>query len=212
MKKSFVILGLVSMSFFACKEENKDANTNNETPTEMNESSSSEENNSTSETMNADEAEANSTSEMDLADVAMNAENLSTFVKAIEQAGMTVKIKGEGPFTIFAPTDEAFKQLPEGTTENLMKPENAKKLEAALSYHIIPGFVDSKKLKDLINESENKSYELTTANDGKITASINKNDKVVFTDGKGNKAMLANVDQKGKNGVIHSITTVLMRK
>ena len=67
-------------------------------------------------------------------------------------------------------------------------------------------------MKDLINESENKSYELTTANDGKITASINKNDKVVFTDGKGNKAMLANVDQKGKNGVIHSITTVLMRK
>ncbi len=93
-----------------------------------------------------------------------------------------------------------------------MKPENAEKLEAALSYHIIPGFVDSKKLKDLINESENKSYELTTANDGKITASINKNDKVIFTDGKGNKAMLTNVDQKGKNGVIHSITTVLMRK
>ena len=216
MKKSLIILGLVSISFFACKEENKDKDKMNDSETEMNDSSEMNKNNTDMEMENEDEMSSsemdNEASDMDLAEIAKNSDDLSTFVSAIEKAGMTVKIKGEGPFTVFAPTNEAFNKLPEGAVDGLMKPENTKKLEAALSYHIIPGNVTAEKLTELINSNENKKYELTTANDGKITATINKDNQVVLTDSKGDKAMITKADQKGKNGVIHSINSVLMRK
>lgn len=201
------------MSFFACKEEKKDTDAMDESTTEMSESSDVDETEMDMEEENEmSSSDMENEAEMDLAQVAMNSEDLSTFVSAVQKAGMVVKIKGEGPFTVFAPTNEAFNKLPKGTVENLMKPENAEKLEAALSYHIIPGEVNADKLTELINSNENKKYELTTANDGTITATINDKDQVVLTDGKGNKAMVTKADQKGKNGVIHSINSVLMRK
>ncbi|MBW2962979.1 fasciclin domain-containing protein [Mesonia aestuariivivens] len=208
MKKSLIMIGLVSMSFIACKEEKKDTDQMNDNTTEMEESTSMD----NDVDMDENDATTENDNELNLAEVAMNSEDLSTFVAAIQKAGMVVKIKGEGPFTILAPTNEAFNKLPEGTMEDLMKPENAEKLEAALSYHIIPGSVDSSKLKELITTNDDNTYELITANDGKIMASINDKDQVVLTDAKGNKAMVTEVDQKGNNGVIHSINTVLMRK
>ncbi|SHI94100.1 Uncaracterized surface protein containing fasciclin (FAS1) repeats [Mesonia phycicola] len=206
MKKSIIAIGVLCILLVACKD-NKTTDNANETKTEVDSTSTAIQNSTTEEN---DKTEKEVT--LDLAEVAMNTENLSSFVDAIEKAGMVVKIKGEGPFTIFAPTNEAFSKLPKETLENLKKPVNAEKLEAALSYHIIPGNVDAKKLKDLINNSENKKYELITANDGKIEASINSDKKVVLTDSKGSQATVVEVDKKGKNGVIHSINTVLMRK
>ncbi len=91
-----------------------------------------------------------------------------------------------------------------------MKPDNKEQLEGVLSYHIVPGNVDSNKLKELI-ENNDGTYELVTANDGKLEASINDAGEIILTDGRGKKAKVVEADKKGQNGVIHSIDTVLMR-
>lgn len=91
-------------------------------------------------------------------------------------------------------------------------PENKEKLEAALSYHIIPGNVDSNKLMSLIKSNEDKKYTLETANNGKIEAMMSDDGKIMLMDANGGKVMITSADQKGKNGVIHSVNTVLMRK
>lgn len=153
----------------------------------------------------------NETSDMNLAQITMNSDKHTTLLSAVQGAGMVAKLESEGPYTILAPTNEAFNKLPKGTIESLMKPDNNKKLEAVLSYHIIPGAIDSKKMMELINSNENKKYTLVTANDGKIDVTI-ENGKVVLTDASGNKAHVTDADMKGSNGYVHSIDAVLMRK
>lgn len=197
-----VMLALVSLFTFAsCQDEKKDK----ENEIEMNENEMD-----ANETSMEDEKEAEKT-EMNLAQITMNSNKHTTLVSAVQGAGMVAKLESEGPFTIFAPTNEAFNKLPKGTVESLMKPESKEKLEGVLSYHIIPGEVDSKKLVDLINSNENKKYTIVTANDGKIDATI-EDGKVMLTDAKGNKATVTDVDMKGSNGYVHSIDAVLMRK
>lgn len=202
------MLALVSLFTFAsCQDEKKDKVNENEMDTEVE--------------MNENEMDANETSmeaekeaektEMNLAQITMNSNKHTTLVSAVQGAGMVAKLESEGPFTIFAPTNEAFNKLPKGTVESLMKPESKEKLEGVLSYHIIPGEVDSKKLVDLINSNENKKYTIVTANDGKIDATI-EDGKVMLTDAKGNKATVTDVDLKGSNGYVHSIDAVLMRE
>ncbi len=216
INRSIIALAISSLLILSCKE-NKEKDNMNEDSMEMNESSDMSESNemsSDSEMQNENEMEEDTTgdgNEMDLAQVAMNAKDLSTFVSALQKAGMVIKIKGEGPYTIFAPTNEAFNKLPKGTVESLMEPSNTEKLESIISYHIIPGNVDSTKLKSLIEDSENKKYTLETANNGKIDAML-KDGNIVLKDGKGTEIMISNADQKGQNGVIHSVNTVLMRK
>lgn len=197
-----VMLALVSLFTFAsCQDEKKDK----ENEIEMNENEMD-----ANETSLEAEKEAEKT-EMNLAQITMNSNKHTTLVSAVQGAGMVAKLESEGPFTIFAPTNEAFNKLPKGTVESLMKPESKEKLEGVLSYHIIPGEVDSKKLVDLINSNENKKYTIVTANDGKIDATI-EDGKVMLTDAKGNKATVTDVDMKGSNGYVHSIDAVLMRK
>ncbi|PZW37885.1 putative surface protein with fasciclin (FAS1) repeats [Mesonia algae] len=197
-----VMLALVSLFTFAsCQDEKKDK----ENEIEMNENEMD-----ANETSMEAEKEAEKT-EMNLAQITMNSNKHTTLVSAVQGAGMVAKLESEGPFTIFAPTNEAFNKLPKGTVESLMKPESKEKLEGVLSYHIIPGEVDSKKLVDLINSNENKKYTIVTANDGKIDATI-EDGKVMLTDAKGNKATVTDVDMKGSNGYVHSIDAVLMRK
>lgn len=196
------MLALVSLFTFAsCQDEKKDK----ENEIEMNENEMD-----ANETSMEAEKEAEKT-EMNLAQITMNSNKHTTLVSAVQGAGMVAKLESEGPFTIFAPTNEAFNKLPKGTVESLMKPESKEKLEGVLSYHIIPGEVDSKKLVDLINSNENKKYTIVTANDGKIDATI-EDGKVMLTDAKGNKATVTDVDMKGSNGYVHSIDAVLMRK
>lgn len=197
-----IMLALVSLFTFAsCQDEKKDK----ENEIEMNENEMD-----ANETSMEAEKEAEKT-EMNLAQITMNSNKHTTLVSAVQGAGMVAKLESEGPFTIFAPTNEAFNKLPKGTVESLMKPESKEKLEGVLSYHIIPGEVDSKKLVDLINSNENKKYTIVTANDGKIDATI-EDGKVMLTDAKGNKATVTDVDMKGSNGYVHSIDAVLMRK
>src|SRR6056297_2020727 len=83
-----------------------------------------------------------------IVEVASDTDNLSTLVTAVQAAGLVETLKGDGPFTVFAPTDEAFAALPEGTLEDLLKPENKDKLVAILTYHVVPGKVKSTDLKD----------------------------------------------------------------
>jgi uncharacterized surface protein with fasciclin (FAS1) repeats len=218
--KSIIALSLCSMIFVSCKDDKKDDDMNDDDAMEMNDSSMDkmEDNKMEKDEMSSDNMEDDSMNkmnegmEMNLAEVAMNSEDLSTFVSAVQKAGMVIKIKGEGPFTIFAPTNDAFNKLPKGSMEDLMKPENKEKLEAALSYHIIPGNVDSKKLMSLIKSNDDNKYSLETANNGKIEAMLSDDGKIVLMDSKGEKIMITSADRKGKNGVIHSVNTVLMRK
>ena len=88
-----------------------------------------------------------SAKKMDIVDTAVAAGSFKTLVAAVESAGLVETLKGEGPFTVFAPTDEAFAALPEGTVKELLKPENKDKLVAILTYHVVPGKVNSKNLK-----------------------------------------------------------------
>lgn len=135
---------------------------------------------------------------MDIVDTAVKAGSFNTLAAALKAAGLVETLKGEGPFTVFAPTDDAFKKLPEGTVENLLKPENKDKLVSILTYHVVAGKVmasDVVKLKDA-----------KTVNGQKVMIKV-KDDKV-FVD----NAQVVKTDIKASNGVIHVIDTVILPK
>jgi uncharacterized surface protein with fasciclin (FAS1) repeats len=132
-------------------------------------------------------------------DTAIAAGSFTTLAKALEAAGLVDALKGEGPFTVFAPTDEAFAKLPAGTVETLLMPENKEKLKAVLLYHVVAGkFVAADVLK--LNGKEAK-----TLQGGKVKVKANKG---VMVDG----ANVVKTDVMATNGVIHVIDSVLMPK
>jgi len=131
----------------------------------------------------------------DLVAVASGADNFKTLVAAVKAAGLVDTLQGEGPFTVFAPTDEAFAKLPAGTVESLLKPENRDKLAAILKYHVVPGKVLAADVKTMeAKTAQGQSVKLKVSDHG-VTVD---NAKVVKTD------LLA------ANGVIHVIDTVIM--
>jgi uncharacterized surface protein with fasciclin (FAS1) repeats len=132
---------------------------------------------------------------MDIVDTAVNAEGFETLVAAVEAAGLVETLKGEGPFTVFAPTDEAFAALPEGTVEDLLLPENKDQLTAILTYHVVPGKVMSGDLTD-----------------GMTAATIEGSDVTIMTEGgvMVNDASFVQPDIEASNGVIHVIDKVIM--
>ena len=134
--------------------------------------------------------------EMDIVETAAAAGSFNTLVAAVTAAGLTETLKGEGPFTVFAPTDEAFAKLPEGTLEMLLKPENKEKLAAILSYHVVAGKVTSDEVVKLTSAESvsGKKIDIKTS-DGKV-----------MVDG----ATVIKADVMAKNGVIHVIDTVMM--
>ena len=132
----------------------------------------------------------------DLVDTAVDAGQFSTLVAAVQAAGLVETLKGEGPFTVFAPTDEAFAALPEGTVEDLLKPENKDKLVAILTYHVIPGKVMA---------SDVAGAETMAATVQGQELDINGSDGVMINDA---KVTAADVD--ASNGVIHVIDKVLL--
>jgi uncharacterized surface protein with fasciclin (FAS1) repeats len=133
----------------------------------------------------------------DIVAVASGAGSFNTLVAAVQAAGLVETLQGQGPFTVFAPTDEAFKKLPAGTVESLLKPENKKKLVAILTYHVVPGKVMAADVKTMKAETVNgQSVQLAVSTKGvKVD-----NAKVVKTD------VLAS------NGVIHVIDQVILPK
>ena len=132
----------------------------------------------------------------DIVDTAVGAGSFKTLVAAVQAAGLVETLKGEGPFTVFAPTDEAFAKLPAGTVETLLKPENKAKLVAVLTYHVVPGKVMA---ADVV-----KLTEAPTVQGAK--AKVKVADGTVMIDG----AKVIKTDIETSNGVIHVIDAVIL--
>lgn len=146
----------------------------------------------------------------DVVDIAMGSADHSTLVAAIKAADLVSTLKSEGPFTIFAPTNEAFNKLPTGTVENLLKPENKDQLAKILTYHVISGNLDAAAVMSAIKKGNGKAV-LTTVSGGKLIASLDM-DKVKLTDEAGNSANVIATDLKASNGIIHVIDAVVLPK
>ena len=132
----------------------------------------------------------------DIVDTAANAGSFATLVAAVEAAGLVETLKGEGPFTVFAPTDEAFARLPEGTVESLLQPENREQLVALLTYHVVPGKVMS---------SDIAGQEMAVETVQGSPMSIDATDGAVRVD----DASVTQADIETDNGVIHVIDAVI---
>lgn len=142
--------------------------------------------------------------------VAASNENFSTLVAAVKAAGLVKVLNSDGPFTVFAPANSAFKKLPKGTVASLLKPENKKLLTSILTYHVISGKFVAKDVIKAIKANNNK-FVIKTVQGNKLTASI-VNGKVVLTDVKGNTSTVIITDVPASNGVVHAIDTVVMPK
>lgn len=139
---------------------------------------------------------------------AMNSKDHTTLVAAVKAAGLVETLSGTGPFTVFAPTNEAFDKLPKGTVETLLKPENKSKLTSVLTYHVFAGKWDSKMLMEQIAKNKG-SFMATTVQGEKITFMMDGKN-LWLKDSHGNKASVTIKDVYQSNGVIHVIDTVLM--
>ena len=139
---------------------------------------------------------------------AVNSKDHTTLVAAVKAAGLVDTLSGPGPFTVFAPTNEAFKKLPAGTVDTLLKPENKDKLKAVLTYHVVAGRMSAKDLMDAVKKGGGKAM-LKTVEGEDLTVTQSGN-MLTVTDAKGDKAKvtIANVNQS--NGVIHVIDTVML--
>ena len=126
----------------------------------------------------------------------------------MKAAGLVDTLKGEGPFTVFAPTNEAFAKLPAGTVDTLLKPENLVQLKKVLTYHVIPGRVTSKDLMAMITRDGGQT-QLKSVEGGTLIAMMNGS-TVVLKDEKGDTATVTQADVMQKNGVIHVVDSVLL--
>jgi uncharacterized surface protein with fasciclin (FAS1) repeats len=139
---------------------------------------------------------------------AMNSKDHTTLVSAVKAAGLVETLQGTGPFTVFAPTNEAFDKLPAGTVDALLKPENKDMLTKVLTYHVVPGRITAKDLEKKIKAGHGKA-ELKTVQGDTLTATWMDN-KIMLTDEKGGMATVTISDVYQSNGVIHVVDTVLM--
>lgn len=147
----------------------------------------------------------------DIVDNAVNSKDHTTLVAAVTAAGLVETLKGKGPFTVFAPVNNAFEDLPEGTVETLLKPENKATLTKVLTYHVVAGKLDFKAIAAAIAKGKGKAT-LKTVSGGKLTAAFNGARNVVVTDESGNTANISTYDVTQSNGVIHVIDKVLLPK
>lgn len=139
---------------------------------------------------------------------AVNSKDHTTLVAAVKAAGLAETLQSAGPFTVFAPTNEAFDKLPKGTVESLVKPENKAILAKILTYHVVAGKLDAKALAQLIKEG-NGTAELKTVSGGILKASM-KGSKLVLTDEKGGMSTVTIKNVYQSNGVIHVVDTVVL--
>ena len=135
----------------------------------------------------------------DIVDTAAEAGSFETLVAAVDAAGLVETLKGDGPFTVFAPTDEAFGKLPEGTVDDLLRPENKDQLVAILTYHVVPG-------KTMSSDLAGQELEVETVQ-GQMVMINASGDSVMV-----GEATVVQADVEADNGVIHAIDTVIMPK
>jgi uncharacterized surface protein with fasciclin (FAS1) repeats len=140
---------------------------------------------------------------------AVNSADHTTLVAAVKAAGLVQTLESPGPFTVFAPTNEAFAKLPAGTVDTLLKPENKAMLTKVLTYHVVSGRLSASDLKKQI-KAGNGTAELTTVEGGKLWASLQDGNHIVLKDEKGGTAMVTIPNVFQSNGVIHVIDTVVL--
>lgn len=147
----------------------------------------------------------------DIIDNAVASADHTTLVAAVKAADLVQTLKGKGPFTVFAPTNAAFDKLPAGTVESLLKPENKAMLTKVLTYHVLAGRYDSKKLMQLIKKGGG-SATLTTVSGDTLTARMNGMNGITLTDEMGGSSNVTTADVYQSNGVIHVVDTVVLPK
>lgn len=167
---------------------------------------------STTSSMSTDSADgvtvggAKMVADKDIVDNAVNAKNVTTLVTAVKAADLVDTLKGSGPFTVFAPNNDAFAKLPAGTVETLVKPESKATLAGILTYHVVPGTYTTAALKAMAAKGET----LTSVQGGTLKPVMVDN-KLEIQDGKGNNVTIETPDVISSNGVTHVITSILMQ-
>lgn len=156
---------------------------------------------STEQKSGATMSEPTTANAKDIVALASGTDSLSTLVTAVQAADLVTTLQSEGPFTVFAPTNDAFEALPAGTLDTLLKPENKQQLSSILTYHVVSGKAMYSDLSD--------GMQLTTVSGGKLNVEITDG-KVYIVDAKGMKAMVVSADIAASNGVVHVIDNVLM--
>ena len=148
--------------------------------------------------------------DMNVVENASKAPNLTTLVAAVQAAGLVETLQGDGPFTVFAPTNEAFEALPAGTVENLLKPENKEMLVKVLTAHVLPANATSKAAMQMITD-DGGEHNVTTVSGDALTLRMD-GDKLVILDELGGTATVTTADVMQSNGVVHVIDKVLLPK
>ena len=149
-------------------------------------------------------------SQKNVVQVAISSKDHTTLVTAIKAGELVDALSNAGPFTVFAPTNEAFAKLPKGTVEFLLKPENKATLTKILTYHVFAGKLDAAAVVKAITDGKGKAT-LTTVSGGTLTASL-KDGKVILTDENGGTSTVVATDLKAGNGIVHVIDTVVLPK
>ena len=142
---------------------------------------------------------------------AVNSKDHTTLVAAVKAAGLVDALQTAGPFTVFAPTNNAFNLLPAGTVDILLKPENKTQLQNVLKYHVVDGNWSASSVVEMIKKNNNK-WMIETLQGGKIYASLDNKGQVWLWDENGGKSMVTITDVNQSNGVIHVIDHVLLPK
>ncbi|MGB5646251.1 fasciclin domain-containing protein [Muriicola sp.] len=185
---------LMALMLVACGETKKEKEN-------MDETMETEDTEMTSESYDTMETET-------IVGVASGNENFSTLVAAVQAADLVGTLSSDGPFTVFAPTNDSFDKLPEGTVMTLLKPENKNALINLLTYHVVAGKYPAAAVVEAIN-SNGGSFVVETVQGNKITLSL-EGESVKLVDAKGNASMVIMADVPASNGVIHAIDTVIM--
>lgn len=189
-KLTIVLASAASLAIAACAEETAE-------PT-------------TEDTAAMNDQMANETAEAGtIVEVAQDNPDFSTLVSAVTTAELGETLSGEGPYTVFAPTNAAFEAVDQATLEQLMSEEGREDLTNILTYHVVEGETMAQALTEAIEGAGKEGYELTTVNGATLTATM-EGGNVVLTDAAGNTATVTATDVDASNGVIHVIDTVLM--
>lgn len=191
--KTLITCTLALVVFTACNETKKD----------------------TSETVEEQSVEVveevvDTTATLNIVGVAAGNDAFSTLVTAVTAAGLVETLSGEGPFTVFAPTNDAFAKLPEGTVASLLTPESKDALTSILTYHVVAGKFEAAAVIEAIQANDG-AFIVDTVQGGQITLSLNAGN-VILTDANGNTSTVVIADVAASNGVIHAIDTVVMPK
>lgn len=204
LSKILIVAVLSVISFASCEDKEKKEQAENERlEMERMEAEREAEMQANEEKM---EMESNS-----IAAKAMNTAELSTLVSALQAAELAQMMKEEeGPFTVFAPTNDAFAKLDKATLDNLLMPENKEQLQTVLKYHVVSGEVKAADLAEQIS-ANNGTYNFPTVEGAELTATM-VGDKIVIKDGNGNTANIVQADVDASNGVVHIIDAVVMKK